>query len=73
MAKNVTSEYCSAAVFVTEVNDVQDLKQWTDNEYEMIGMTTEIFQQVRQLLFKCATSSIDAHARYFGHFQEAIT
>jgi hypothetical protein len=57
-----------ATVYATEVSDIQDLQQRTQNGCEMNRATPGSFQRVRQSLFGCATSRFEVQVGHFEHF-----
>jgi hypothetical protein len=60
--------HLQSTVYATEVSDVQNFQQWTQNGFEMIRATPGIFQQIRQSLLRHATSCVEAQGGHFEHF-----
>jgi hypothetical protein len=60
--------HLKSTVSATKISDVQDLQRRTHNVFEVIRTTPGIFQRVRQLAFRRATSSVEAQGGHFGNF-----
>ena len=60
-------------LFVLQSQWHPGLEQWKHNGFYMICTTPGIFQLVRQLLFRCATSCVEVQGGYFWAFSLIFT
>lgn len=61
-----TSEVCC---YATDDSDVQDWHKWIQNKFEMMPMTTGVFQWVMQWIFIWAMHCIEVEGGHFEHLQ----
>ena len=64
--------HLQSTVCATEVSDVQNFQQWTQNGFEMIRAKPGIFQRIRQSQRPALKLKVDISSNFFN-LQEAIT